>query len=160
VFAAVTHDAPARSTAVIAARRSAGRAFNHADLSLDRLAAEGPPAAILEPHMTIATMVRRLSTTLSAFATARHVADPGASTAVLTAIGGDAEGYLHGAAEALRDATPPPAYRRHDGAAEALPALLAARVARIDLQLSIIAEAVTRAAAPPAATQPAATQPG
>jgi hypothetical protein len=38
-------------------------------------------------------------------------------------------------------------YQRHDAVAAAMPALLAARVARIDLQLSIIAEAVARSVA-------------
>jgi uncharacterized membrane protein YccC len=147
VFAAVATHAPARSAPVIAARRRAGRAFNNADLSLDRLVAERPPAAVLEPWMALATMTRRLAATLSAFGTARHVSDPSESIAVLSAIGGDAETYLRGAATALRTATPPPAYQRHDAAAGAMPALLAARVARIDLQLSIIAEAVARSVA-------------
>ena len=152
VFAAVTSQAPARAASVLAARRLTGRALNNADLSLDRLAAEGPSPAILEPHMTLATMTRRLAATLSAFGTARHLADPSASTAAVAAvaaIGADAEAYLRGAAEALRAGTPPPAYRRHDAAAAAaaLPELLAARIARIDLQLSIIAEAVARTAA-------------
>jgi uncharacterized membrane protein YccC len=144
VFAAVATQAPARSASVIAARRRAGRALNNADLSLDRLIAEGPPAAILEPQMTLATMTRRLAATLSAFGTARHISDPSASAAILTRIGADAERYLHGAAEALRAGASPPAYERHDAVAATLPALLAARVARIDLQLSIIAEAVAR----------------
>lgn len=156
VFAAVVSHAPARAPQVIAARRRAGRALNNADLSLDRLAAEGPPATVLEPHMTLATMTRRLAATLSALGTARHVSDPtGPSTmanpgdpaAILAAIGADAEAYVRGAASALRTATPPPAYQRHDAIATALPALLAARVARIDLQLSIIAEAATRTVA-------------
>ena len=156
VFAAVARHAPARSAQVIAARRRAGRALNNADLSLDRLAAEGPPATVLEPHMTLATMTRRLAATLSALATARHVGDatgpgePGASAdpaAILAAIGADAEAYLHRAAAAVRAGTPPPAYQRHDAITTALPALLAARVARIDLQLSIIAEAVARTVA-------------
>ncbi len=146
VFAAVTTHAPARSSAVIDARRRAGRALNHADLSLDRLVAEAPPAPVLEPHMTLATMTRRLAATLSAFGTARHVADPGDS-AVLAAIGRDAEAYLRGAAAALRDGTRPPAYQRHDAITAELPALITARVARIDLQLSIIAEAAARTAA-------------
>jgi uncharacterized membrane protein YccC len=146
VFAAVASHAPARSAPVIAARRHAGRALNNADLSLDRLAAEGPPAAVLEPHMTLATMTRRLAATLSAFGTARHIADPSESSAVVTAIGGDAEGYLRGAASALRSGAPPAVYQRHDVGA-AVPELLAARIARIDLQLSIIAEAVARTAA-------------
>jgi uncharacterized membrane protein YccC len=144
VFAAVATDAPARSAAVIAARRTAGRAFNNADLSLDRMVAEGAPGAVLEPHMTLATMARRLAATLSAFGTARHVSDPGESSAILVAIGGDAERCLRGAAEALRTGVPLPPYQRHDGAAAALPMLLAARVARIDLQLSIIADAAAR----------------
>jgi uncharacterized membrane protein YccC len=153
VFAAVAQHAPARSAQVIAARRRAGRAFNNADLSLDRLAAEGPAAAVLEPHMTLATMTRRLAATLSALGTARHVSEsigPGESIdpgAILAAIGADAEAYLRDAASALRAATPPPAYQRHDAIATALPALLAARVARFDLQLSIIAEAVARTVA-------------
>jgi uncharacterized membrane protein YccC len=146
VFAAVTTHAPARSTAVIDARRRAGRALNHADLSLDRLVAEAPPAPVLEPHMTLATMTRRLAATLSAFGTARHVSDPGDAT-VLAAIGRDAETYLRATAVALRDGTPPPTYQRHDAVASALPALIASRVARIDLPLSIIAEAAARIAA-------------
>jgi hypothetical protein len=129
---------------VIAARRVAGRALNNADLSLDRLAAEGPPPSVLEPHMTLGTMTRRLVATLSAFGTARHVADPGASAAALAAIGADAGQFLRAAAAALRTGEPPPAYQRHDAAVAALPELLAARVARIDLQLSIIAEAAAR----------------
>jgi uncharacterized membrane protein YccC len=144
VFAAVSGHAPARSAPVIEARRRAGRAFNHADMSLDRLAAEGAPAGVLEPHMAVATMTRRLAATLSAFGTARHVADPGESAAALAAIGGDAERFLQSAAAALRAGGGAPGYQRHEAAAAALPALLAARVARIDLQLSIIAEAVGR----------------
>jgi hypothetical protein len=62
-------------------------------------------------------------------------------------IGGDAVAYLRGAAEALRSGSVPPAYQRHDLGAAALPELLAARIARIDLQLSIIAEAVARTSA-------------
>jgi uncharacterized membrane protein YccC len=144
VFATVAANAPARSAAVIAARRVAGRAFNHADLSLDRLVAEGPPANVLEPQMTLATMSRRLAATLSAFGTARHVSDPRESTAILVAIGGDAERYLHSAAAALRTQAPLTPYPRHDAVAEKLPALLAARVARVDLQLSIIGDAAAR----------------
>jgi len=144
VFAAVTGHAPARAAPVIAARRVAGRALNNADLSLDRLAAEGPPPSVLEPHMTLGTMTRRLVATLSAFGTARHVADPGESAAALAAIGADAGQFLRAAAAALRTGVPPPTYQRHDAAAAALPELLAARVARIDLQLSIIAEAAAR----------------
>lgn len=147
VFAAVTRQAPARAAQVIAARRRAGRALNHADLSLDRLAAEAPSSSVLESHMTLATMTRRLAATLSAFATARHIADPGAAGAVLAALGGDAEAYLHHAARALRAGEPAPPYQRHTGLAAVLPDLLAARVIRIDLQLSIIAEAVARTAA-------------
>lgn len=147
VFSAVASHAPARAASVIAARRRAGRALNNADLSLDRMAAEGGPAAVLEAHMTLATMTRRLSATLSAFGTARHVSDPSASSAILAAIGLDAETYLHGAAAALRTGAPPPAYQRHEAIAAALPALLAARIARIDLQVSIIAEAAARTVA-------------
>jgi uncharacterized membrane protein YccC len=105
IFAAVATHAPARSAAVIAARRRAGRALNNADLSLDRLVAERPPAVVVEPRMTLATMTRRLAATLSAFGTARHVSDPSESIATLTAIGGDAETYLRGAATALRTGT-------------------------------------------------------
>jgi uncharacterized membrane protein YccC len=151
VFAAVAGHAPARSQAVIAARRSAGRAFNNADLSLDRLVAEGVPAAVLEPQMALATLARRLAATLSAFGTARHVSDPGDSAAILTAIGDDAERCLRGVAEALRthggagpENSPLQPYQRHDVAVQALPALLAARVTRIDLQLSIIVDAAAR----------------
>lgn len=146
VFAAVTEHLPARSTAVIDARRRAGRALNNADLSLDRLVAEAPPAEVLEPHMTLATMTRRLAATLSAFGTARHVADPGEAAAVLQAIGRDAETVLHGAAVALREGTTPPVYQRHELQTAGLPPLMAARVGRIDLQLSIIAEAAARTA--------------
>jgi uncharacterized membrane protein YccC len=146
VFAAVARHAPARAAGVIAARRRAGRALNNADLSLDRLAAEGPPAEVLESYMTLATMTRRLAATLSAFATARHVADPGETAGALAATGTEVERFLHGAAEALRSATPPPAYQRRD-AAPGAPELLAARLARIDLQLAIIAEAAARTAA-------------
>jgi uncharacterized membrane protein YccC len=155
VFTAVITRAPAPSTPVISARRRAGRALNNADLSLDRLVAEGTPATVLETYMTLATMTRRLSATLSAFATARHVAGPGepprpaaaepaAVTALLTAIGGDTESYLRDAAIALRTGAPPPSYHRHDVAAAPLPALLAARLARIDRQMSILSEAVVR----------------
>jgi hypothetical protein len=106
--------------------------------------------------MTLATMTRRLAATLSALGTARHVSDPTGPSdmadstdpaAVLAALGADAEAYLHGAASAIRTATPPPAYQRHDAIATALPALLAARAARIDLQLSIIADAAARTVA-------------
>src|SRR6185295_4565030 len=93
------------------------------------------------------TMTRRLAATLAAFGTARHVADPGEATAVLAAIGSDAESFLRATAEALRRDASPPAYQRHEAAAVALPALLAARITRIDLQLSIIAEAAARTAA-------------
>ena len=147
VFAAVTTHAPAHAPAEIAARRVAGRAFNHADLSLDRLIAEGPPPGVLEPQMAVVTMTRRLAASLSAFASAREATDPDAASTVLTAIATDAETYLHAAATALRDdhaRTAPPAYHRHDGLVGVLPPLLAARVLRIDLQLSIIAEAVSR----------------
>jgi uncharacterized membrane protein YccC len=147
VFAAVATHAPARSAAVIEARRVAGRVLNNADLSLDRLVAEHPPATVLEPRMTPATMTRRLAATLSAFGTARHVSDPRESIAILTAIGTDAETYLRSAAGALRTTTPAPTYHRHDAIAAALPALLAARVSRIDLQLSIIADAAARSVA-------------
>jgi uncharacterized membrane protein YccC len=152
IFAAVTTDAPARSAAVISARRRAGRAFNNADLSLDRLIAEHPAAAVLEPRMALATMTRRLAATLSAFGTARHVSDPGESAAILGAIGGDAETYLRSAATAIRTGGSAPAYQRHDAATAVLPTLLAARVARIDLQMSIIAEAVARSVAVTPAT--------
>jgi uncharacterized membrane protein YccC len=151
VFAAVSGHAPARAPSVIEARRRAGRALNHADLSLDRLAAEGPPPAILEAHMAVGTMTRRLAASLSAFATARHVIDPDASISVLAAIGADAERFLQAAARSLRDSSPPPTYQRHEAIAAALPELLAARIARIDLQLSIIAEAVARTIAATAA---------
>jgi uncharacterized membrane protein YccC len=146
VFAAATAHAPAHSPAEIAARRLAGRALNHADLSLDRLVAEGPAPGVLEPQMAVVTMTRRLTAGVSAFASAREAGDPDAATSVLTAIATDAETYLHAAATALRDdhATAAPAYQRHDSAVGALPPLLAARVLRVDLQLSIIAEAVNR----------------
>jgi uncharacterized membrane protein YccC len=147
VFAAVARHAPARSAAVIAARRRAGRALNHADLSLDRLAAEGPPPAVLEPHMTLATMTRRLAATLSAFATARHVADPGAAADALAAAGAEVERSLRGVAEALRNGTPPPAHRRREAIAPGVPELLAARLARVDFQLAILADAAARTAA-------------
>jgi hypothetical protein len=148
VFGAVASHAPARAAAVIAARRRAGRALNNADLSLDRLAAEGPAPEVLESHMALATMTRRLAATLSAFATARHVADPGAAAGALAAIGADVERSLRGVAEALRGEhpTPPPAYRRRE-AFPGVPELLAARLARIDLQLAIISEAAARTAA-------------
>jgi uncharacterized membrane protein YccC len=158
VFAAVALRAPAPSTSVISARRRAGRALNNADLSLDRLVAEGPPPALLETYMTLATMTRRLSSTLSAFATARHVTDPSqssevatskASTAILIAIGSDAENFLHDAAATLRDGTPLSPYKRHDAAAASLPTLLAARMARIDRQIAILSEAVGRTVASP-----------
>jgi len=154
VFRAVTAHAPARSAVVIEARRRAGRALNNADLSLDRLAAEGPPPEILESHMALATMTRRLAATLSAFGTARHVVDPGAAATELAAIGDDADRFLHAAAGALRSGSPPPAYQRHEAAAAALPELLAARINRIDLQLSIIADAATRTAAGAGAGSP------
>jgi uncharacterized membrane protein YccC len=149
VFDAVASHAPARSDAVIAARRRAGRALNHADLSLDRLVAEGPPSEVLEPVMTLATMTRRLAATLSAFATARHVADPGDAAVALTATGGEIERSLRGVAEALRQGAPPPAYRRREPP-PGVPELLAARLARVDFQLAILAEAAARTiAAPP-----------
>jgi uncharacterized membrane protein YccC len=153
VFAAVARRAPARSSSVITARRLAGRLLNNAELSLDRLAAEGPPPAVLETHMTLATMTRRLVATLSAFATARHITGPGGTASqpsqaavsqALAAIARDVESYLRDAASALRTGAPPPAYQRHDAVAGSLPALLASRVLRIDRQLSILAEAVAR----------------
>jgi uncharacterized membrane protein YccC len=149
VFGAVASQAPARAAAVIAARRRAGRALNNADLSLDRLAAEGPPPELLESHMALATMTRRLAGTLSAFATARHVAEPGGAAGALAAIGAEVERSLRGVAEALRSehSTPaPPAHRRWEPI-PGVPELLAARLARIDLQLAIIAEAAARTAA-------------
>jgi hypothetical protein len=97
--------------------------------------------------MALATMTRRLAATLSAFGTARHIADPSASAGELAAIGDGAERFLHAAAAALRRGSAPPAYERHEAAAAALPALLAARISRIDLQLSIIADAATRTVA-------------
>ncbi len=148
VFGAVAGQAPARAAAVIAARRRAGRALNNADLSLDRLAAEGPPPEVLESHMVLATVTRRLAATLSAFATARHVADPGAAAGALAATGTEVERALRGVAGALRSErlTPaPPAYQRRE-AIPGVPELLAARLARIDLQLAIIAEAAARTA--------------
>ena len=156
VFAAVAMRAPAPSTSVISARRRVGRALNNADLSVDRLVAEGPPPAVLETYMTLATMTRRLSSTLSAFATARHVTDPSqssevatskASTATLIEIGSDAENFLHDAAATLRDGTPLSPYKRHDAAAASLPTLLAARMGRIDRQIAILSEAVGRTVA-------------
>ncbi|HMG55899.1 MAG TPA: FUSC family protein [Kofleriaceae bacterium] len=147
VFDAVAGHAPARSAPVVEARRRAGRAFNHAELSLDRLVAEGAPAAAVEPRMTLITMTRRLAATLSAFGTARHVADPSEAGTVVAAIGVDIERFLTGAAAALRGDGPVPSYPRHGAAAAALPGLLAARIARVDLQASIIAEAVARTAA-------------
>jgi uncharacterized membrane protein YccC len=149
VFAAVTTRAPAHASAELAARRRAGRAFNHADLSLDRLVAEGPPPRVLEPQMAVVTMTRRLTASLSAFASAREASGPDAAAAVIAAVATDAETYLHAAAAALRedDQVAPPAYQRHDGLVGVLPPLLAARVLRIDLQLSIIAEAVSRTVA-------------
>ena len=153
VFTAVATRAPSPSTRVIAARRRAGRALNNADLSLDRLVAERPPPDVLEAHMTLATMTRRLTATLTAFATARHVTDPsGASAARLSndtvmAIGRDAAAFLHGVAQAMRDGATGPAYQRHDAVVATLPPLLAARMLRIDTQLSILAEAVARRAA-------------
>jgi hypothetical protein len=101
-------------------------------------------------------MTRRLSSTLSALATARHIDEPaistapsepllsGAPTESLSAIGGDVEAYLRKAAQALRTGTPLAAYHRHDAAMGALPALLAARMARTDRQLAILGEAVAR----------------
>ncbi|HET9620320.1 MAG TPA: FUSC family protein, partial [Kofleriaceae bacterium] len=146
VLAAAASHAPAHAPAELEARRAAGRAFNHADLSLDRLVAEGPPPKLLEPQMAVVTMIRRLTASLSAFASARTASDPDAATPVLGAIRRDAETFLHAAAAALRDdgAPAPPAYQRHDALVGALPPLLAARVLRVDLQLSIIAEAVSR----------------
>ncbi|HEY0191048.1 MAG TPA: FUSC family protein, partial [Kofleriaceae bacterium] len=144
IFHAVTSHAPPHSTQIIAARRAAGRAFNHADLSLDRLVAEGPPPGVIEPRMAVITMTRRLAASLSAFGSARHVSDLGSGGPSLEAIATDAEAYLRAAATALRDRAAAPVYARHAALAEQLPALLAARVTRIDLQLSIIAEAVTR----------------
>lgn len=146
VFAAVAGHAPARAAAVIEARRRAGRALNNADLSLDRLAAEGPPPEVLESHMALATMTRRLAATMSAFATARHVADPGDAAGVLAAIGADVERFLGGVAEALRGerSTPaPPAYQRREPP-PGVPELLAARLARIDFQLAILSEVAAR----------------
>jgi hypothetical protein len=96
--------------------------------------------------MTLATMTRRLAATLSAFATARHVADVREAAAALTAIGAGADHFLRAAAQALRDGGPVPAYVRRETSAQ-LPTLLAVRVARIDLQLSIISEAVARVVA-------------
>jgi len=147
VFAAVTVQAPARATPLVQARRRAGRALNHADLSLDRLAAEGTPAGVLESHMAVAALTRRLAATLSAFATARHVADPGEATIVVVSIGTDAERFLRAAAHALRDGTRPPTYQRHDALHAVLPPLLATRLGRIDLQLSSLGEAVARTVA-------------
>ncbi len=147
VFAAVTAQAPARATPLVQARRRAGRALNHADLSLDRLAAEATPAGVLESHMTVAALTRRLAATLSAFATARHVAGPGEATIVVVSIGTDAERFLRAAAQALRDGTKPPAYQRHDALDAVLPPLLAARLTRIDLELSSLGEAVARTVA-------------
>jgi len=150
VFNAVATRAPSPSTRVIAARRRAGRALNNADLSIDRLVAERPPPDVLEAHMTLATMTRRLSATLSAFATARHVIDAGgpgavkASNETVTAIGRDAAAFLHGVASAIRTGGTGPVYQRHDAAVAALPPLLAARMLRIDTQLSILGEAVAR----------------
>ncbi|HEX3481392.1 MAG TPA: FUSC family protein [Kofleriaceae bacterium] len=148
VFGAVAGQAPPRAAAVIAARRRAGRALNNADLSLDRLAAEGPPPQVLESHMALATMTRRLAATLSAFATARHVADPGDAAGALAATGADVERSLRGLAEVVRGerSTPaPPSYQRREPP-PGVPELLAARLARIDLQLAIIAEAAARTA--------------
>jgi uncharacterized membrane protein YccC len=148
VFDAVARHAPARSDAVIAARRRAGRALNHADLSLERLVAEGPPPQVLEPVMAVATITRRLAATLSAFGTARHVADPGDGAAALVATGGEVERSLRGVAEALRQGAPPPAYQRREPPA-GVPELLAARLARVDFQLAILAEAAARTVAAP-----------
>ena len=65
----------------------------------------------------------------------------------LAAVGADAERCLHAVARALRIGAPPPAYQRHEAIADAVPRLLAARLARIDFQLSILAEAAARTVA-------------
>ena len=171
VFGVVASHVPTRSGTVIASRRRMGRALNHADLSLDRLAAEGPAFAALwrsaspqaapeqlEPQLAVIAMTRRLASTVSAFGTSRHVADAAPANSSVDELiaqrGVDAEAFLRATARALGDGTSAPAYTRHDDLAVQLPALFATRLARVELQLSIIAEAAGRIS--PAATNLAA----
>lgn len=139
---AAVHGAPSPSPAIVSARRTAGLALNNAELSLDRIIAEGATPDAIEPRMALLQFTRRLVAATGALASLRRVVETRQHGPALTEVGAELESALIEIAQSLRRGHPPA-----DRAAPAItidePAI-AARLQRIELQIRILREAATR----------------
>ncbi|MDQ3370198.1 MAG: FUSC family protein, partial [Myxococcota bacterium] len=145
VRGAITDDIPSPSPAVIATRRAFGLALNNAESALDRVIAERTPDALLEPRMTMVMTVRRLGGAINVLGSTRAVVPYAPHARDLAVLAEAIEQRLAELASTIRDGTPPPP----PPPATAVPfeqPTIAARLSRIDAQLAVLTDAVTRAA--------------
>jgi uncharacterized membrane protein YccC len=144
VVTAIVGATPQPSLGVVTARRGLGVAINHAEIALDALVAERPPARVLEPRMTQVVFLRRLSSAINALGSTRTVAGFADHHVEVSAFGASIGAGLHDLAAAARDGTPLVARPRIERTLG--DPVLAARVARIDAALANLTDAALRAA--------------
>lgn len=144
VIDAVAEDTPPPAQAIGVTRRALGLALNNAEVALERVVAERAKTELLEPRMTLMTFTRRLAAAISAFGSARAVVAYGPHTAELSAFASSVRERLNELAGAVRAGAVPRSRQRVDPRVD--DALIAARLERIELQLSVLADAASRAA--------------
>ncbi len=133
------------SREILETRRRFGLALNNAELALERVVAERPPAGRLEPRMAMVSFTRRLGGAVNAFGTARAVVAFAPHASRISAFAGAVRARLDELAAAVRAGTAPGTAPRLDTSTGE--PLIDARLTRIGLQLEILGEAATRSAA-------------
>jgi uncharacterized membrane protein YccC len=157
VIEAIVGRVPPPSPSLRAARRRFGLAINRADASFQRLLAEAPAQApALEPAMTALLFARRVSASIGAAGSARHLLPPTSTTSpsardgyaidhALAELDKTAGEVLVDLAVALRELRPPAPLPPLVAQSALLPApLFAARFHRLAEQLAVLHQAVAR----------------
>ena len=143
VIHAVSTGTPSPSPDIVAARRSFGLSLNHADLALDRVLAERVSEDRIEPRMAMLLVTRQLGGAITVFASTRAIVPFGPHAVALSAYAASVEQRLVRLAAAIRTQTPPVPWP--PAVPEVADVVIRTRLDRIELQLGLLADAVTRA---------------
>jgi uncharacterized membrane protein YccC len=142
----VATQVPPPAPQLTAARRRLGLALNRADASYERLLAEsgGAHAPAHEPMMALLLYTRRIGSTLSASASARHVAPADAYAAAFARFAESAHTLLAGLAVAVREQVEPPPLPSWSALVPEDDSLVAARLGRLAQHLTVLHDAAKR----------------
>ena len=131
-------------SSVETARRDLELAISNVNQVLDRVFAENLPQRLVEPRMTLVAFTQRLSSAINVFATTRGVISYGPHLDDIVAFCLSVQARLTQLAAAVRSGQRPELPPRSE--LEIQEPLIAARLERLEYQLSVLAEAASRAA--------------